>query len=133
IRVARHELATYDSATLCALWPAIAARARVTLDRRGTLRLAQFTTSGASGARMQLSGGVEVFRHRDFLVLRRLGTARPNGGDLPLVGIVQFGEWRFRPIVVDSGDTRASTETVDMGWRVQGEDPWVSDLPADRR
>src|SRR5215203_4350976 len=74
LRVARDELATYDSATLCVLWPAIAARAQVTLDRRGTLRLAQFTTSGAPGARIQLSGGVEVHRHRDSFVLRRPST-----------------------------------------------------------
>jgi tRNA(Ile)-lysidine synthase len=114
IRVAREELATYDSSTLCVLWPAIAARASVTLDRRGTLRLAQFTTSGAPGARMQLSGGVEVFRHRDFFVLRR-SSPRREAAPVSLDGVVRFGEWRFWPVP-----------------REQREDVWVADLPADR-
>jgi tRNA(Ile)-lysidine synthase len=133
IRVAREELATYDSATLCVIWPAIAARASVTLDRRGTLRLAQFTTSGAPGARMQLSGGVEVFRHRDFFVLRRSSPHWPVG-PVALDGAVRFGEWRFRPVArpADRGQP-SSRETPDESGRVQREDPWVSDLPADRR
>jgi len=114
IRVAREELATYDSSTLCVLWPAIAARASVTLDRRGTLRLAQFTTSGAPGARMQLSGGVEVFRHRDFFVLRR-SSPRREAAPVSLDGVVRFGEWRFWPVP-----------------REEREDVWVADLPADR-
>ena len=113
IRVAREELATYDSSTLCVLWPAIAARASVTLDRRGTLRLAQFTTSSASGARMQLSGGVEVFRHRDSFVLRP--SSRREASPVSLDGVVRFGEWRFWPVP-----------------REQPEDVWVADLPADR-
>jgi tRNA(Ile)-lysidine synthase len=133
VRVAREQLATYDSATLCVLWPAIAARASVTLDRRGTLRLAQFTTSGAPGARIQLSGGVEVFRHRDSFIIRRLALPRFDGGELPLVGAVQFGRWRFWPVALADGRvTGASHETPDEGRRVRGEDPWVTDLPADR-
>jgi len=117
IRVARGDLATYDSATLCVLWPAIAARASVTLDRRGTLRLAQFTTSGVPGARIQLSGGVEVFRHRDFFVVRRSSPLRP-AGPVALDGVVRFGDWRFRPVATLDGES--------------SEDLWVSDLPTDR-
>lgn len=133
IRVAREQLATYDSATLCVLWPAIAARALVTLDRRGTLRLAQFTTSGAPGARMQLSGRVEVFRHRDSFVVRRMGTQRPTGGETPLVGVVQFGGWRFRPVdVVEDNPKGFVSETPDEGPCVHCEGPWTSELPADR-
>jgi tRNA(Ile)-lysidine synthase len=133
IRVARAELSTYDSSTLCVLWPAIAGRASVTLDRRGTLRLAQFTTSGAPGARMQLSGGIEVFRHRDSFIIRRSPLPQAVGGEVPLVGVVQFGEWRFRP-VTGAGNRvkRSSGETPDEGPRVRREDLWVTDLPADR-
>ena len=133
IRVAREELATYDSAALCVLWPAIAARALVTLDRRGTLRLAQFTTSGALGARMQLSGGVEVFRHRDSFVVRRSVPRPATNAELPLEGVVQLGGWRFRP--VDSPTDRATrlgNGTTDPGRRVNHDDPWVTSLPADR-
>ena len=132
IRVARELLATYDSATLCVLWPAIAARASVTLDRRGTLRLAQFTTSGAPGARIQLSGGVEVFRHRDSFVLRP-SLPPQRAGAVALSGAVQFGGWRFRPVEADehSGES-AFGETPEEGPRVQRQDPWIADLPADR-
>lgn len=138
IRVAREELATYDSATLCVLWQAIAAHASVTLDRRGTLRLAQFTTSGAPGARMQLSGGVEVFRHRDSFVLRRSSPPEraecaEAAGLVTLSGAVQFGGWRFQPVVGEQGGgTSRLRETPDEGLRVEPEDPWVADLPADR-
>jgi len=132
IRVARGDLATYDSATLCVLWPAIAARASVTLDRRGTLRLAQFTTSGAPGARIQLSGGVEVFRHRDFFIVRR-SSPPPPAGPMALEGVVRFGEWRFRPVARPDGLGQPSSgETPEDGTCVHRGDLWVSDLPADR-
>jgi tRNA(Ile)-lysidine synthase len=135
IRVARGTLATYDSAVLCVLWPAIAARALVTLDRRGTLRLAQFTSSGASGSRIQLSGGVEVIRHRDFFVLHRTARTPVVATECPLAGVVEFGAWRFQPVAVSnaravgeplrSGTLRQSSET-------DGDDPWTCDLPGDR-
>jgi len=133
IRVARAQLATYDSAALCVLWPAIAARALVTLDRRGTLRLATFTTSGIPGARIQLSGGIEVFRHRDAFVVRRTAPARPVSEALSLVGVVQLGGWRFRPHDAAASHTgRSSTETPDDAHSVRGA-AWSADLPADRR
>ena len=133
IRVARDELATYDSSTLCVLWPAIAARASVTLDRRGTLRLAQFTTSGARGARMQLSGGIEVFRHRDFFVLRR-SSPRSEAPPVSLDGAVRFGDWRFWPVSgVRGRNERISNESPDTKGRVQRHDLWVAELPADRQ
>ncbi|MFN2400462.1 MAG: tRNA lysidine(34) synthetase TilS [Gemmatimonadaceae bacterium] len=72
--VARGPLLGYDAECLALLWPAIVARAGVTLDRRGTCRLAEFTTSGRSGGRVQVSGGYEVVMHRAELRLRRLGT-----------------------------------------------------------
>lgn len=132
-RVAREELATYDSSTLCVLWPAIAARAHVTLDRRGTLRLAQFTTSGAPGARIQLSGGIEVYRHRDAFVLRRLARPQSSGEEARLSGVVEVGDWRFRPIArPESTSGNAMAETSGEGSRVQAENLWIADLPADR-
>ena len=135
-RVAREELATYDSATLCALWPAIAARARVTLDRRGTVRLAQFTTAGAPGARIQLSGGVEVYRHRDSFVVRRVSTPVPAGA-VALAGALEFGGWRFRPQnqdtpLVNDASNASDAETSDATPYVRREDPWTCTLPADR-
>jgi len=132
IRVARHELATYDSAALCVLWPAIAARARVTLDRRGTLRLAQFTTSGAPGARIQLSGGVEVYRHRDSFVIHHV-ESRAAETPVALTGAVDFGRWRFRPIEpAGAKPTENSDRETSGAMMFTGrDDPWTVDLPGD--
>jgi tRNA(Ile)-lysidine synthase len=135
VRVARGDLATYDSAALCVLWPAIAARAGVTLDRRGTLRLAQFTTSGATGARIQLSGGVEVYRHRDVFVIRRAALPPLSNNAVALRGVVEFGEWRFSPLTGRSpsgGNPSSSAETLRGGSCVQARDAWTADLPADQ-
>jgi len=135
-RVARGELATYDSAALCVLWPAIAARALVTLDRRGTLRLAQFTSSGASGARIQLSGGVEVVRHRDAFLIRRAASSPPVATECSLAGVVEFGGWRFRPVAVSNsrevGESAASA-LPDESSGLDRDDLWTCDLPGDRR
>jgi tRNA(Ile)-lysidine synthetase-like protein len=135
IRVARGELATYDSAALCVLWPAIAARALVTLDRRGTLRLAQFTTSGAPGARIQLSGGVEVIRHRDSFVLQRVARDPAAAIECSLAGVVEFGLWRFQPVLVSNArdvDGSAPDTAPDDSAGTDRDDPWTCDLPGDR-
>jgi tRNA(Ile)-lysidine synthase len=76
IRVARAELAGYDAESLRTLWPAIAARAGVVMDRRGTHRLAEFTISGHTGGSIQLSGGIEVRMFRDHLLLGRWDARR---------------------------------------------------------
>ncbi|HMI45504.1 MAG TPA: hypothetical protein VK491_05000, partial [Gemmatimonadaceae bacterium] len=61
----------YDADSLRVLWPALAARASVVMDRRGTHRAAQFTISGATGGTIQLSGGIEILMRRDHMLLRR--------------------------------------------------------------
>jgi len=71
VSVAAHDLTQYDAASLCVVWPVLAAQAGVTLDRRGIARLVAFTHRGRLGAVIQLSGGVEVQRSRFSFVLRR--------------------------------------------------------------
>jgi tRNA(Ile)-lysidine synthase len=71
IRVARADLAGYDAESLKTLWPAIAAKVGVVMDRRGTHRLAEFTMKGHNGGSIQLSGGIEVRMFRDHLLLGR--------------------------------------------------------------
>ena len=71
LRISRSSLAGYDADSLRVLWPALAARASVVMDRRGTHRAAQFTISGATGGTIQLSGGVEIVMRRDHMLLRR--------------------------------------------------------------
>jgi tRNA(Ile)-lysidine synthase len=68
--VAVADLEGYDAASLAIIWPAIAARAGVTLDWRGTSRVVAFTTGGRVGSSIQLSGGVEVVRTRAQFVIR---------------------------------------------------------------
>lgn len=72
LRISRSSLAGYDADSLRVLWPALAARASVVMDRRGTHRAAQFTISGATGGTIQLSGGVEILMRRDHMLLRRV-------------------------------------------------------------
>jgi tRNA(Ile)-lysidine synthase len=95
LAVSRDDLIGLDAPGLALLWPAVAARQGVTLDRRGTERLVSFTIQGTPGARIQLSGGVEVVRHRDRLLVRRV----PVDGEAPpaarLVHGTRWGDWRF--------------------------------------
>jgi tRNA(Ile)-lysidine synthase len=72
LRISRSSLEGYDDESLRVLWPALAARASVVMDRRGTHRAAQFTIKGATGGTIQLSGGVEIVMRRDHMLLRRV-------------------------------------------------------------
>jgi tRNA(Ile)-lysidine synthase len=71
LRIARSSLSGFDDASLRVLWPALAARANVVMDRRGTHRAAEFTIRGATGGAIQLSGGVEIVMRRDHMLMRR--------------------------------------------------------------
>lgn len=56
-------------------WPEVAGRVGVALDRRGTARLASFTTKRSSGLRMPLSGGADVRSSREEWTLQRAGAS----------------------------------------------------------
>jgi len=68
--VPRAALSALGPAELAILWPAIAARAGVALDWRGTERLVAFTASAEPGRRIPLSGGAEVERTTTTFVVR---------------------------------------------------------------
>jgi tRNA(Ile)-lysidine synthase len=108
-------LAGHSPGSLLVLWPAIAARAGVTLDRRGMRRLAEFTANARVGARIQLSGGWEVTRSRDALQLRASREAKPTPSALALSHTTSWYEWSFRP----------AQQSVD-------DDAWFAWLPSDR-
>ncbi|MEO8580632.1 MAG: tRNA lysidine(34) synthetase TilS [Gemmatimonadales bacterium] len=76
LRISRSSLKGYDDESLRVLWPALAARASVVMDRRGTHRAAEFTIRGATGGAIQLSGGVEIVMRRDHMLLRRWRTGQ---------------------------------------------------------
>lgn len=67
-----------DEAAL--FWPEVAGRVGVTLDRRGTARLASFTTKWTSGLRMPLSGGAEVRSAREGWTLERADASGADNG-----------------------------------------------------
>lgn len=103
---------------LCVLWPAIVAHAGLVLDRRGTVRLAEFTRDGRVGSRIQLSGGWEVTRSRDVLQLRASDQKKPTQELLALSNDTQWGDWSFRPAPADVDS--------EIG------DGWSAWLPTDR-
>ncbi len=113
LSVAAPAMGGYSRESLGALWPALAARVGVALDRRGTERVVSFTIRGRVGGRVQVSGGWEVHRGRDSFELRR--SAHELVAELPLEcgAEVRLGAWRFAP-----GAERA-------------DDPWTAVLPAD--
>jgi tRNA(Ile)-lysidine synthase len=63
-------LISLPAASLAIVWPAIAARAGIALDRRGTERVVAFTTAARPGRRIPLSGGAEVGRTASTFVVR---------------------------------------------------------------
>jgi tRNA(Ile)-lysidine synthase len=70
-------LADLPAEALAILWPAIAARAGIALDWRGTERLVAFTTDGRPGGKIPLSGGAEVGRTAATFVVRASTAAEP--------------------------------------------------------
>lgn len=64
---ARTPLRGFPAPSLQVLWPALAARAGVVMDWRGTERLAAFTIEGETGQKIQLAGGVTVRMARETI------------------------------------------------------------------
>ncbi len=96
LAVARVELAGLDADSLAVLWGAIAGRAGLALDRRGTRRLASFTTSDRRGGSMPLSGGWCLDATRDEYLLRRSPRDVESAASLPAVGSLRWGAFTFR-------------------------------------
>jgi tRNA(Ile)-lysidine synthase len=96
VQVARATFLRYDAMGLALLWPAVAARAGLALDRRGAARLAVLTSAGHAGARIQLSGGFEAVLHQEALHLRRAARATPERTVRLAAVSNSLGAWRFR-------------------------------------
>jgi tRNA(Ile)-lysidine synthase len=91
-------LRSFSTAELTVVWPEIAARIGLALDRRGTERLAAFTADGRVGGRVQLSGGWQVFRARDAFQLRASEVSPLGEAVLQSSGGTRWGGWEFRPV-----------------------------------
>ena len=115
LHIAVDALRDYDSASLAMLWPALAARIGLALDRRGTLRAASFTRESVSGDVMPLSGGFQLRRGRDDFVLDRPGVGAPSTAVM-LREMMRLGRWRLERAGGDAGL-----------------DPWRAWLPAGSR
>lgn len=95
------------------VWPELASRIGVTLDRRGTMRAAEFSSAGEVGGRIQLSGGWELLRARESFEIRRgLGPSQASTAPALLAAPMTWSAWRFT--VAESGADR---------------DPWQIALP----
>jgi tRNA(Ile)-lysidine synthase len=107
VMIPAHTLERTTPAGRAVLWPAICARAGVTLDARGTRSAVRFTLGGRRGAHISLAGGALLLRRREgaedvFEVRRHAPEPGPSSAwqgmsdALPL----RFGRWRFRRLGV---------------------------------
>jgi tRNA(Ile)-lysidine synthetase-like protein len=121
--VSHADLADLGEAELGILWPELASRVGVTLDRRGIQRAIEFTRVGQVGGRIQLSGGWELVRARDWLELRATKQASHLKQEAQrLAGTISWGRWRFSTVEQSAGDDpwRAELEGADLhvrSWR----------------
>lgn len=120
LRVAVTQLAAYDSASLRLLWPALLAPLGLALDWRGIERLTAFTSHDRVGAVVQISGGFEVIREREYFLARRAATVDRARPPVRLAGLTHLGEWSFRPV--------RSGALVDLAVH----STWSARLPTDR-
>lgn len=104
--VARGVLRGYPPEARAVLWPAIAARAGVRLDRRGTERLAAVTSDGGRHGRVPLSGGAEVVLLPDRLLVRPRAAA--DWPEVRLDGPVARNGWHLRPAAAAPSEDRWS-------------------------
>lgn len=61
-----------DDASAALVWPEVAARVGLAMDRRGIARVVAWAPSAATGGRIQLAGGAEILRTQSAFVLRHL-------------------------------------------------------------
>lgn len=122
LAIARTELSTYDDDSLAVIWTALAGRVGLALDRRGTRRLASFTTSGGRGS-IPLSGGWRVEAKAEQFVLRRQPVLEPRAVPLPRLGTMRWGSFEFRRAGAVARDRRASTS--------DGCGVWTAAVPAE--
>jgi tRNA(Ile)-lysidine synthase len=97
------------------LLPAILARAGITLDRRGLVRLADVVRAspGSSG---QISGGFQAVRSRGQVAIVCLPQTSPTTLRLRPSGETRFGGFRF--LAEPAASIRISESTVDNPWRI---------------
>lgn len=117
------------------IWPAVAARAGLVLDRRAIARLANFTLRGRVGSRIQLAGGWTVVRARDAFEFRHVIPDEPRAATLTTLTLsndTAYGDWAFRPL--DRLPANVANATNAVGGAATGTDraAWTAWLPCDQ-
>lgn len=69
--IAAHALDGIDAAGRAVLWPELAGRLGLTMDRRGVARAAAWSIAASAGQRIPLSGGASIERTARTFVIRR--------------------------------------------------------------
>lgn len=87
-------LAELPGESLRLLLPSMVARAGITLDRRGLVRLSS-VVGAAPGTRGQLSGGFEAVRSRAVISVQKPAPGEPGVLRLRETGETRFGDFRF--------------------------------------
>lgn len=112
--VAASELAGYDRGSLSVMWGALAGRAGLALDRRGTARCVAFTMRRPVRGVIPLAGGWLLEAHRGELVLRRTAVVTAEECVLPAAGTLAWGAFRFA-VVEGREDDEWSAELAGAG------------------
>ncbi|WP_411278510.1 tRNA lysidine(34) synthetase TilS [Gemmatimonas sp.] len=112
------------------LWPAVCARAGVTLNAKGTRELVKFTTAGRRGSSIRVSGGAIVLRRGaaagepagDQFEVRRVPTPRRRDGAPAWAGVSEtvpprFGGFRWRRLLTaPTPDAHSEPDLWTMGF-----------------
>jgi len=127
VRIA--DLCDLSPEALRMVWPELAARVSVTLDRRGTVRATELTLEGRAGARVQLSGGWELSRSREWIELYAMGGPSVEAARLTkFAAPMMWNSWRFRTVEPPTDDNAAPMP----GEKNNPEaDRWRATLPRD--
>jgi tRNA(Ile)-lysidine synthase len=109
------ELSAYGPDSLGVLWGSLAGRVGLALDRRGTERLAAFTSSLPARGSVPLSGGWRLDVRQSFYVLGQYPVEHDAPAILPMDGDLEWGSFRFR--VAGSDPPRGDDAGAADSWR----------------
>ncbi len=101
------ELSGLDADSLHVVWGALAARAGLALDHRGTQRLSAFTMRQPQTGMVPLSAGWYMEARRGVYILGKRAEGQLAPAELPATGTLRWGTFQFR---VDDGGPAGSDE-----------------------
>lgn len=130
-RLPREPLASWTSAALAVVWPALLVRAGIRLNGEGTVRLIRFTIGAARAGELRLPDGVVVVRRREWLEIRTASAVRlERAARSASVRQVRAGEvlewpgWHIAPVgvgvEVDTASLHSASFPVGSQLEVRG-------------